>query len=258
MLYRIWEVPVTLNTSSEPYVRLVSMTPAPGTIGYVKDDTGDVTVYGSPDAGSYRGTIENLAEYDEVGIFNPAYYTSGSYTAEYTYVLNPPLEYDSTTTHLNLKLAGALHIPYRQVKISIPASGIDQIYVYPPSLKTENAGDTYIITGSLAADEILAIEMLGPSEGFSRFPGFRNPVNDVQGKDCISGVLVQPALLREHRFSIPSGRLRSFSFPCFLFLYTAVRAGEGGCRSGLPQHHTRHEPQTVAGQPALQRRCHGL
>ena len=132
MLYRIWEVPVTLNTSSEPYVRLVSMTPAPGTIGYVKDDTGDVTVYGSPDAGSYRGTIENLAEYDEVGIFNPAYYTSGSYTAEYTYVLNPPLEYDSTTTHLNLKLAGALHIPYRQVKITIPASGIDQVYVYPP------------------------------------------------------------------------------------------------------------------------------
>ena len=30
MLYRIWEVPLTLNTSTEPYIRLVSMTPAPG------------------------------------------------------------------------------------------------------------------------------------------------------------------------------------------------------------------------------------
>ena len=112
MLFRTWEVPVTLNTSSEPYVRLVSMTPAPGTFGYVKDDTGDVTVYGSPDAGSYRGTIENLAQYDEVGIFNPGYYSSGSYTAGYTYIINPPLEYDSSATHLNLKLAGTSHIPY--------------------------------------------------------------------------------------------------------------------------------------------------
>ena len=46
MLYRIWESPLTLNTSTEPYIRLVSMTPAPGTIGYVKEDNGDVTVYG--------------------------------------------------------------------------------------------------------------------------------------------------------------------------------------------------------------------
>lgn len=29
MLFRIWEVPLTLNTSAQPYVQLVSMTPAP-------------------------------------------------------------------------------------------------------------------------------------------------------------------------------------------------------------------------------------
>ena len=46
MLYRIWEVPLTLNTSAEPSIRLVSMTPAPGTIGYIRDNTGTVTVYG--------------------------------------------------------------------------------------------------------------------------------------------------------------------------------------------------------------------
>ena len=67
------------------------------------------------------------------------------------------------------------------MKITLPASGIDQVYAYPPSLKTENAGDTYIITGSLAADEILAIEMLG-LPGASAVPGFRNPVSDVRGK----------------------------------------------------------------------------
>ena len=182
MLYRIWEAPVTLNTSTKPYIRLVSMTPAPGTIGYVKDDNGDVTVYGTSATESYRSTIADLAEYDEVGIFNPSYYTSGHYTAEYTYIVNPPLEYDSTTTHLNLKLAGESHIPYRQVKVTIPARGIDQVYAYPPLMKTEKAGDSYIITGSLAANEILSVEMLGPSDGFSQFPGFRNPISDVRGK----------------------------------------------------------------------------
>ena len=105
-----------------------------------------------------------------------------STTAEYTYVVNPPLEYDSTTTHLNLKLAGESHIPYRDVKVTIPARGIDQVYVYPPLMKTEKTGDSYVITGSLAANEILAVEMLGPSEGFSQFPGFRNAVDDVRGK----------------------------------------------------------------------------
>ena len=173
MLYRIWETPVTLNTSTGPYIRLVSMTPAPGAIGYVKDNMGDVTVYGTSATESSRGTIEGLAEYDEVGIFNPAYYDSGQYPAEYNYIINPPLEYDSTTTHLNLKLAGDSHIPYRNVKITIPSRGIDQVYAYPPSMKTEKVGDRYVITGSLASNEILAVEMLGSSEGFSQFPGFR-------------------------------------------------------------------------------------
>ncbi len=181
MLYRIWEAPVTLNTSEEPYIRLVSMTPAPGTIGYVKEDNGAVTAYGPIVNESSRRTIEALALHDEVGIFNPAYFDAGSYTADYTYVVNPPLEYDSTTTHLNLKLAGEWHIPYRQVNVTIPAQGIDEVYAYPPSMKTEKVGDTYVITGSLAANEILAVEMLGPSEGFSRFPGFRNAVDDVRG-----------------------------------------------------------------------------
>ena len=65
-------------------------------------------------------------------------------------------------------------------KITIPATGIDQVYAYPPSLNIENTGDSYAVTGSLASDEILAIEMLGPSEGFSRFPGFRRPAPRVR------------------------------------------------------------------------------
>ena len=99
-----------------------------------------------------RSRIEDLAEYDEVGIYNPSYYNAGKYTSQYTYVINPPLEYDATTTHLNLKFAGETHIPYHNVKITIPARKIDQVYAYPPSLHTQKTGDSYVITGSLAAE----------------------------------------------------------------------------------------------------------
>ena len=128
-------------------------------------------MYGASATESSRSTIEDLAYYDEVGIFNPDYYNSGQYSAEYTYVVNPPLEYDSTTTHLNLKLAGESHIPYRDVKVTLPARGIDQVYVYPPLMKTEKTGDTYVITGSLAANEILAVEMLGSVRWIQPVPG---------------------------------------------------------------------------------------
>src|SRR5665647_3899651 len=178
MLFRAWEVPLSLN-STQPYIRVVSMTPAPGTIGYVKDDAGTVTVYGPLATVSSRYQIAALAENNEVGIYNSSYFNAGEYTSQFTYVIYPPLERDATTTHLNLKLAGETHIAYSSVKITIPATGIDQVYVYPPSLHTEKVGDSYVITGSLAANEILAVEMLGTSEGFSRFPGFRTPVDDI-------------------------------------------------------------------------------
>ncbi len=187
MLYRYWEAPLTLNDSTQPYIRLVSMTPAPGTIGYIKDNSGNVTIYGPSTAGIYRNWIKDNALYNEVGIFNPSSYNAGTYTAQYTYVIHPPLEQDATTTHLNLKLAGETHIPYRSVKITIPAMGIDKVYAYPPSLHTEKVGDGYVITGSLAANEILAVEMLGTSEGFSSFPGFRTPVDDISGKTAAAG-----------------------------------------------------------------------
>ena len=90
MLYRVWEVPVTLNTSTEPYIRLVSMIPAPGTTGYVKENNGDVTVYGASATESSRSTIEDLAYYDEVGIFNPDYYNSGQYYRRVYLCRQPP------------------------------------------------------------------------------------------------------------------------------------------------------------------------
>jgi uncharacterized membrane protein len=182
MLYRSWQVPLTLGTSSSPSVQFISANPPSGTIGYVKDAGGNVitTGIGISDGSSSKATIRNLAETNEVGIFRPEYYNQGTYSVGYTYLLRPPIEYDSTTSHLNLKFAGASHIPYRNVKITIPSSKVEQLYVYPPMMKTEKTGEVYVIIGSVAENENLAVEILSNADGFNQIQGYRTETGNVR------------------------------------------------------------------------------
>ena len=57
-----------------------------------------------------------------------------TYTVAYTYILHPPIEYDSTASHLNLKFAGSGHVPYQNIRITMPANNVEQVFVYPPML----------------------------------------------------------------------------------------------------------------------------
>jgi uncharacterized membrane protein len=174
MLYRVWEVPLVFDgKSTQPSVQFVSMIPPEGAIGYAKDDSGTVRLTGGAGANESKSRIGNLAQSDEVGVFNPNYYSAGKYSVDYTYTLHPPIEYDAVATHLNLKLAGNNHVPYRSIRITVPAKNIEQVYAYPPSLTTQKSGDLYIITGSAAANEIIAVEMVGNTQGFSQIKGFR-------------------------------------------------------------------------------------
>ena len=146
MLYRVWEAPLVFDGNpTQPSIRFVSMIPPDGTIGYAKDDSGTVRLTGGAGASGSKSSIENLAQSDEVGVFNPDYYTAGKYSVDYTYTLHPPIEYDAVATHLNLKLAGDNHIPYRAIRITVPAKNIEQVYAYPPSLTTQKSGDRYIM-----------------------------------------------------------------------------------------------------------------
>ncbi|HUT39609.1 MAG TPA: DUF2207 domain-containing protein, partial [Methanoregula sp.] len=182
MLYRLWEAPLTFTPPTQPSVEINSATPPTGTVAYAKDDTGIVIVYGDfPSTGS-KSTISQLALTNEAGIFKPDYFNAGQYTAGYTYLLHPPIEYDSTTTHLNLKFAGANHIPYRTIKITVPAGSVQQVFVYPPSMSAVKSGDTYLITGSAAENENVAVEILAGPSGFDQVPGYRTEVADLAGK----------------------------------------------------------------------------
>ena len=68
MLYRSWEVPVSLTTLGRPYVQPVSVTPPSDSVAYVKDQYGYVTIL-TPGADNpyIEATIDSLAEYNEAG-----------------------------------------------------------------------------------------------------------------------------------------------------------------------------------------------
>jgi len=77
MLYRSWEEPLLFTVPTQPSVMMVSATPPPGTIAYAKDDRGTVAVYGDASAASYKSTIGQSAQNDEVGIYSPSSFAMG-------------------------------------------------------------------------------------------------------------------------------------------------------------------------------------
>jgi uncharacterized membrane protein len=182
MLYRLWEAPLTFTPRNQPSVEINSAIPPTGTVAYAKDDTGSVIVYGDSTGAVSKSTISQLAQTNEVGIFKPDYFNAGQFTVGYTYLLHPPIEYDSGTTHLNLKFAGENHIPYRTIKITVPAGSVQQVFTYPPSMSAVKSGDTYLITGSAAENENVAVEILAGPSGFGQVSGYRTEVADLAGK----------------------------------------------------------------------------
>ena len=219
-LFRNWDAPLTLEYVNYPHIEFVKIVNPPGTVAYVKDADGYVSY---PDSlGSYYYDVERLAYRSEVGAFNPGYYDPGTYRVVYVYVVRPPLEYDSTDTHLNLKLASE-HIPYKNAQVTLADPGyVDEVYPHPPNLvKRENSvGITF--SGSIAENELLEIEML-INEGHE-FSGFMTPVEDVRKKTEDANFwygLQYTAAVGVLWFN----RLLGFGVPV-LFLYIYRRHGE--------------------------------
>jgi len=152
MLFRYWDDPLSRNPLQYPYIGLVDVAVPPGTTGYVKEYDGKVTVFGTG-SGGVPPMIENLAERNEVGMYNPDYFTPGLYQATYTYTLHPPLEYDEEIAHLNLRLVDR-HIPFRNLAITIPSGFVREVYPHSPTQTVSEAGYRLVITGSPSANEV--------------------------------------------------------------------------------------------------------
>ena len=72
----------------------MSLTNPPGTTGYVKDAGSSVIIVGNGGDPAQKGKIQQLAELNEMGVFQPSYFNAGTYTLETVVVVHPPLEYD--------------------------------------------------------------------------------------------------------------------------------------------------------------------
>lgn len=180
MLYRYWQDPLSAQPLQSPFIQIVDMEKPQGTVGYIRDSSGKVTLY-RDDNPAYIRFIEDRAERNEVGIYNPGYFPAGTYTVSYTYVLHPPVEYDASDAHLNLRLVDR-HIPYRHLEIRIPYRYAAEVFPHPPGLSVSREGEWVSITGQAASDEVLGIETLFSPLMMNSIPGFPVPVDDVRGK----------------------------------------------------------------------------
>ena len=181
MLYRYWQDPLYTSPSAVPSIEFLWLSNPAGTTGYVKDANRRVSIVGSDGDPSLVSKIQQLAEPSEIGIFDPSYYSAGVYTLDSAVMLHPPLEYDSSYAHLNLRLVDK-HIPYRNIRIVIPSQYVREVFPHPSHLSVERAGDQIIITGSAAADETVGVELLLSPDAVSRMSGFPVYVEGVAAK----------------------------------------------------------------------------
>jgi len=180
MLYRFWQDPLSTQVLDVPHIQFVGMETPPGTVGYIRDWSGKVTLF-HDDNPAHARFIQGVAERNEVGIYNPAYFERGMYAVSYTYLLHPPIEHDDSFAHLNLRLVDR-HIPYRHLEIQLPARYAREVFAHPPGLSVIREGDRVIIAGSVAADEVLGVETLFSVSEMGGLQGFPQDVDDVSGK----------------------------------------------------------------------------
>ncbi len=182
MLYRNWDDTLSLNSlSGIGYITPLSIDPPPGTIAYVKDFNGVVTVL-SGSADEYaKSEIARLAYNNEAGCYGAQDFQPGAYTISYSFKLFLPIESDSSYDHINLQLA-RIHIPYKNVRIVIPDAGyVTDIYPHPPSMIVQREGNQIVITGSAAENELVEVEMLMKPGAHQIQTGYASQVPNVEG-----------------------------------------------------------------------------
>jgi len=178
MLYRYWDDPLSSQPQNSPYIEFVGMEVPPGNVGYMKDAVGAVFLAGGNNP-EYSAFIRSMAEPSEVGIYAPEYFPAGTYTVSYRYMLHPPIEYDQRDAHLNLRLVNS-HVPYRDLEIVLPSRYAREVFPHPPSLSVSRQGDTVVLRGKAAADEVVGIETLFDATDVRLLPGFPSSVQDVR------------------------------------------------------------------------------
>ena len=181
MLYRYWEENLVYGGSSSGYITLLWAEAPPGSIAYVKNYFNDVSIIPpsiASDSDLY--TIRDLAYTNEVGCYNPGYFSAGTHTVRFGFKIDLETNSNNVYDHLNIMLARD-HLPYKSVMIVLEdADYIYKVYPHPPSLTVSRVGNNLVITGSSMENELLEVELLMPA-GAHSFKTYLTGDSDIKG-----------------------------------------------------------------------------
>lgn len=184
MLYRVWDAPLSMKELDQPSIQYISRSNSSfsNLVFYLNDYQG-ITWIEDQRERAYLTELQNeihaLAYKNELGFYKPGMYDAGKYYMSYTFKIRPPIEYDDSMCHLNLKLADK-HIPYEKVNIIVEgADNIIEIYTHPPSLSVSRQENKIIIQGSIEKNKLLEIEMLLRKDVLNILDGFPKKFDDV-------------------------------------------------------------------------------
>lgn len=227
MLYRSWKLPVSIEKLDRDFVEPLMVYPPKGTVGYVMDRNGKVTVL-SADKGSYAGDIKSLAQHNEAGCFNPNKFARGVFSISYLFKIHPSLECDNSSCHWNLRLADE-HLPYQKAAICIHDP--DSLVVHPiphPDMYYKKEGDVWIINGSSPKDGLIEVEMLLQPNASSKMAGFVKNMPSVEART----ISAQEKKSSSDNESNGDGFLEFVFIGVFIILYFLFNKFGGGGNGG--------------------------
>ncbi len=170
MLYRVWKAPLVVEGElNRPYIRALSF--GGDGVPYVKDYRGQVYLQ-NEDYELYEFVLSKALN-NELGILNLKTFPPGSYTAVFEYEVLPPIEFDNSNKHINLKLADS-HVYYDRVEIRIDdqINAIEKVFPHIPKFSVERQENLWLIEGVAPTDGLVELEfLLRPVdlEGFPRY-----------------------------------------------------------------------------------------
>lgn len=179
MLYRSWDDRLMLDEAAWPHIRFIDTIAPAGSVAYIMDARGAV-FFRDATGEAHREGVESLAEPSEAGIYRPDYFAAGFYPVDYTFRLHPPLATDGDHARLDLLLMDD-HVPYRSVKVTLPAGMAEEIYVHPATYRVATIGDRVVISGTSPVDEPLSLHLLLTPDAAAMLEGFPEPAEGVRG-----------------------------------------------------------------------------
>ena len=171
--------------------------------------------------------------------------------ARYGFVVRPPVEYDASFVHVNLKLAReGQHVPYSFVRITLPADGVSEVFAYPPTLRQTREGDRIVIRAPPPRTRTSRSSSCWTARPSTRSRASHGRSTTSRGRRGrpISGRpslhALGGALLGRYRLRAPRARDPPSPVP-------AVRPREGLHRARVPEHGPRPDQETLGRQPPL-------